>query len=55
MQEVAAAFGAGVAVGVLFTLIKLPLPAPPVLAGVMGVAGVWAGGVVGQWILEAMA
>lgn len=51
MSEVALAFAAGLAVGVFFTLMGLPLPAPPVLAGVMGIVGVWAGGQMGEWIV----
>ncbi|WP_426452191.1 XapX domain-containing protein [Paenibacillus sp. S-38] len=35
---------AGIVVGVLFTFIRLPLPAPVTLAGVLGVAGVYLGG-----------
>ncbi|WP_034428944.1 DUF1427 family protein [Caldisalinibacter kiritimatiensis] len=35
---------AGVVLGALFEKIRLPLPAPPVFAGVMGVLGVLLGG-----------
>ncbi|AEI40016.1 XapX domain-containing protein [Paenibacillus mucilaginosus] len=35
---------AGMVVGVLFTFIRLPLPAPVTIAGVLGVAGVYLGG-----------
>lgn len=38
-----ASFGTGLFVGLLFTALKLPLPAPPVLAGVLGILGIWAG------------
>lgn len=41
---IAKATVAGAALGALFHKIKLPLPAPPVLAGVMGVLGVLIGG-----------
>ena len=34
---------AGIFVGALFTLLKLPIPAPPVLSGVLGIFGVWLG------------
>ncbi|MFF2875169.1 XapX domain-containing protein [Gottfriedia sp. NPDC057991] len=34
---------AGVIVEALFTLIKLPIPAPPVLSGIMGIVGVYSG------------
>jgi XapX domain-containing protein len=48
MMESLLALLAGVLVGVLFSLVGLPLPAPPVLPGVMGVVGVYAGGLVAQ-------
>ena len=52
MHEVVLATLAGFVVGVLFSAIKLPVPAPPVLAGVMGIVGVYLGGVTYQWIIE---
>ncbi|GLO61731.1 XapX domain protein [Vibrio sp. MACH09] len=52
MNEVILATIAGFAVGVLFSAIKLPIPAPPVLPGVMGIVGVYLGGVAYQWIIE---
>ncbi len=54
MNEVILATIAGFAVGVLFSAIKLPIPAPPpVLPGVMGIVGVYlGGGVAYQWIIE---
>ena len=33
----------GLAVGILFSLLKLPIPAPPALAGILGIIGIWAG------------
>ena len=44
MMVALASFGTGLVVGLLFTAFKLPLPAPPVLAGVLGIVGIWAGG-----------
>ncbi|GGF36118.1 hypothetical protein GCM10010954_38870 [Halobacillus andaensis] len=44
VKEAILALVAGIFIGVVFKLIKLPLPAPPVLAGVLGVAGVYIGG-----------
>jgi len=29
--------------GAFFAIVRLPIPAPPVLAGVAGIVGVWAG------------
>ncbi|WP_261130600.1 XapX domain-containing protein [Bacillus sp. Marseille-Q3570] len=43
MKEIALALLSGMAVGVIFKLIRLPIPAPPVLAGVAGIFGVWLG------------
>lgn len=44
MNEALLALAAGFAVGIVFSLIKLPLPAPPVLSGVLGIVGVYFGG-----------
>ncbi len=33
----------GIATGVLFTITKLPLPAPPSMAGIAGVVGIYIG------------
>ncbi|MDE3840355.1 XapX domain-containing protein [Bacillus methanolicus] len=33
----------GFAVGFIFALFKLPIPAPPALAGVMGIIGIYLG------------
>lgn len=41
MGEVLLSIFAGFIVGVLFSAIKLPIPAPPVLPGVMGIVGVY--------------
>jgi len=34
---------AGITVGGLFAFFRIPVPAPPSLAGVMGIVGIWAG------------
>lgn len=52
MNDVVLATLAGVVVGFLFSAIKLPIPAPPVLPGVMGIVGVYIGGVTYQWLIE---
>ena len=45
-----APFLLGALVGLLFALAGLPVPAPSSLAGVLGVAGLWAGwAAVGWW------
>lgn len=33
----------GAAVGGVFSAFKLPIPAPPVFAGLMGIVGLWIG------------
>jgi len=33
----------GAAVGGIFSILKLPIPAPPVFAGLMGIVGLWIG------------
>jgi XapX domain-containing protein len=41
----------GAGVGIVFALFKLPVPAPPVFAGLMGIFGLWLGyGLVGRFI-----
>ncbi|MCG7497537.1 DUF1427 family protein [Vibrio sp. Of7-15] len=52
MNEVMLSVVAGLVVGVLFSALKLPIPAPPVLSGVMGIVGVYLGGMGYQWIVE---
>ncbi len=44
MSVVLLALLAGFIVGILFSAIKLPVPAPPALAGVIGIAGIYLGG-----------
>ncbi|MDO2948904.1 XapX domain-containing protein [Aeromonas simiae] len=51
MNEVMLALVAGFIVGVLFSILKLPIPAPPVLSGVMGIVGVYLGGLGYAWIV----
>lgn len=52
MAEILMALLAGTIVGVLFSLIKLPLPAPPVLSGIAGIVGIYLGGAGYNWIIE---
>ncbi|TKI06111.1 XapX domain-containing protein [Martelella alba] len=40
------ALACGVSVGMLFGWLKLPLPAPPTLTGIVGAAGVFLGSVI---------
>jgi len=52
MIEILAALGTGILVGVIFSLFKLPLPAPPVLSGIVGIFGIYVGGLSYEWIIE---
>ena len=50
MLEIIKATLAGMACRVVFSLLKLPIPAPPVLAGVMGIVGVFLGYMLVNWL-----
>ncbi|MCE0558437.1 MULTISPECIES: DUF1427 family protein [unclassified Motilimonas] len=52
MNEIVIAILAGFVVGVVFSALKLPIPAPPVLSGVMGIVGVYLGGKAYAMIIE---
>ncbi len=52
MSEVLLAIAAGAIVGFLFSAVKLPLPAPPVISGIMGIVGIYLGGMAYQTIAE---
>ncbi|WP_206485531.1 XapX domain-containing protein [Thalassotalea sp. G2M2-11] len=52
MTEILLALVAGTIVGLLFSIIKLPLPAPPVLSGIAGIFGIYLGGTAYHWIVE---
>lgn len=52
MVEILAALATGALIGVIFSFLKLPLPAPPVLSGIVGVLGIYLGGQGYQWLLE---
>ncbi len=41
-------FGVGVGIGALFTLLHLPVPAPPTLSGVLGIGGIF----FGMWLMQ---
>lgn len=50
MKEVLLALITGVIVGFLFALLKLPIPAPPALAGVTGIIGIYLGFKLFLWL-----
>ncbi|GDY27097.1 MULTISPECIES: XapX domain-containing protein [unclassified Agarivorans] len=52
MYEVIIALITGAVVGIVFSAIKLPLPAPPVLSGIIGILGIYLGGMAYQNVLE---
>ena len=52
MTEVLLSLGTGALVGLIFSLLKLPLPAPPVVAGIAGIVGIYIGSVGYQWLIE---
>jgi XapX domain-containing protein len=42
------ALGTGALVGFAFAKLKLPVPAPPTLAGVLGIIGITLGYIIGK-------
>ncbi|MGV3489665.1 MAG: XapX domain-containing protein [Tuberibacillus sp.] len=50
MKVVLLALVTGFVVGFIFALLKLPIPAPPALAGVVGIIGIYLGFKCFQWI-----
>lgn len=43
MNEIFMALIAGLIVGFIFAFLRLPIPAPPVLSGIMGIIGIFLG------------
>ena len=41
----------GAVTGGIFSIFKLPIPAPPVFAGLMGIVGLWIGYAVVQAVI----
>jgi XapX domain-containing protein len=50
MKEVILSLLTGMVVGFLFTLFRLPIPAPPALAGIAGIVGVYLGMKIFEWV-----
>jgi len=46
MKEVLLTTATGFIMGMIFAWLKLPIPAPPSLAGVMGIVGIFLGYIV---------
>lgn len=47
LKEMGLSLLTGAVLGAVFRLLGLPVPAPPVLAGVLGVFGIW----LGAWLV----
>jgi XapX domain-containing protein len=43
MKEIVLTTLVGIGVGSIFSLFRLPIPAPPVFSGLMGIFGLWLG------------
>tara|TARA_B100000900_G_scaffold234495_1_gene199067 strand:+ start:3074 stop:3241 length:168 start_codon:yes stop_codon:yes gene_type:complete len=43
MIELLLALTVGIVVGIIFSACKLPVPAPPAIAGVVGILGIYLG------------
>jgi XapX domain-containing protein len=52
MTEVLLALVTGAIVGIVFSMVKLPIPAPPVLSGIAGIFGIYLGAIGYNWIIE---
>ncbi|MDA7935375.1 DUF1427 family protein [Akkermansiaceae bacterium] len=52
MTTIFAALGTGAIVGLIFSALKLPLPAPPVWAGIAGIVGIFLGGELWKMVSE---
>ncbi|MDB4544411.1 DUF1427 family protein [Akkermansiaceae bacterium] len=52
MEVALLSLGTGIIVGLIFSIFKLPLPAPPVLAGILGIVGIFLGGELWKFIAE---
>ena len=43
MKEIIYVTVTGLSCGAVFALLKLPIPAPPTIAGIMGIVGIFVG------------
>ncbi|MCM3618026.1 DUF1427 family protein [Sutcliffiella horikoshii] len=50
MKESILALATGMVVGFLFALFRLPIPAPPVFSGIVGIVGIYLGYRLFTWI-----
>ncbi|MCK6259259.1 XapX domain-containing protein [Fictibacillus sp. WQ 8-8] len=49
MKLVILALITGAAVGIVFAMLKLPIPAPPALSGIAGIVGIYLGYKIYLW------
>ncbi|WDE14041.1 XapX domain-containing protein [Thalassomonas haliotis] len=52
MTEILIALTAGTIIGIVFSLLKLPIPAPQAISGVAGILGIYLGSLTYSWIIE---
>jgi len=52
MMQYVLALGGGMFVGILFSALKVPLPAPPTLIGILGAFGIFLGSVVYRYVVH---
>ncbi|WP_404446209.1 DUF1427 family protein [Sutcliffiella horikoshii] len=50
MKESILALATGMVVGFLFALFRLPIPAPPVFSGIVGIVGIYLGYRLFTWV-----
>jgi len=51
-MDILKSIAVGLTVGVVFSLFKLPIPAPSVLGGVIGVASIYVGMVLVRYFIK---
>ncbi|MCP3027539.1 XapX domain-containing protein [Halobacillus sp. A5] len=55
MKEIGLALAAGFIVGAVFAIFRLPIPAPPALAGIAGIVGIYLGFKFIAWVAPMVA
>ena len=50
VSEILVALLTGILVGALFALVDVPIPAPPNIAGILGIFGIFLGYKLVQWL-----
>ncbi len=50
--QILSSLGTGILMGAIFTLLKLPLPAPTARAGIAGIAGILAGSLLVNYFMK---